>query len=87
MTGKASLFLRLTTGKKSALYQLVCIPSDPRVAVTAWKIYKTKDKCYEVAIDPKGYETCTCPDHIYRGGKRCKHVRAMQALGLLPRSR
>ena len=29
---------------------------------------------------------CTCPDHQRRGAE-CKHIRALQACGILPRSR
>ena len=43
------------------------------------------DVCYGIARTAEG-NTCTCPDHRQRGSE-CKHIRALQAVGILPRSK
>ncbi len=81
----AEVFLRLTVGKRSTLYRLIPLNPDPRVATRAWRVIRPGTggkKWYDVGIDTNGYETCTCPDAVYRS-RRCKHLAAIRALGLL----
>ena len=64
------LFLRL--GR--AFYQLV--PLRP-----GWRLVKRSRKSYQVHETPVG-PTCDCADAVYRQ-RRCKHVEALKALGLI----
>ncbi len=66
-----SLFLKI--GR--AFYAL--IPLRP-----GWRLKKKNRKCYDVRADPAGFVTCDCADATFRQ-RRCKHMRALQALGLV----
>jgi hypothetical protein len=79
----ATLFLRLETGKKTALYALVPLDPDPDVATRAWRLWTQDRKSfYDVAVCPKGYLSCSCADHVYRA-RECKHLQALRTLELI----
>lgn len=83
----ARLILSLTVGKRTTHYWVVPLDPHPDVATKAWRLWRARDRraFYDVAIDPKGHTTCTCPDAVYRSNGCCKHAKALQALGLLPK--
>lgn len=88
MTELPRLFLEVVAdtvnGQVRTLYLLSPLEPDIRVATRAWRL-QHEDKIYDVAIDVRGYESCTCQDSTFRN-KRCKHILAIRALGLLPRA-
>ena len=89
MKGHAELFLRIRVNGKTEFYKLLPLKPDPRVAVKAWRIFKSVKKkilFYDVAIDHRGWTTCTCPDCVYRD-RECKHIRSMKSYGLLSKEK
>ncbi len=82
--GTASLTLKINDSE----YRLVFLCPDPRVANPAWRLFKLdgSGEKYDVHFDAHGCQ-CTCADfHWRRNGKDpggCKHVRALDALGLM----
>ena len=70
------LFLRIRTAKTSTLYLVKLIEADPRVAKRAWRLIHSRGT-YDVALDPRGWWTCTCADATYRD-RECKHVKAIK---------
>ena len=82
----ARLFIELVVKGKSTLYRVTALDPHPNVATTAWRMCGNngKKKCYDVAINDKGWITCTCADATYRG-RTCKHAAALVALGMLPK--
>lgn len=87
MTDCARVFLELHTGKRVQLYQLVPLDPDSNVATRAWRVWKPgKKKFYDVAIDSRGWISCTCADATFRN-RACKHIRALKALGLLSKEK
>ena len=85
----ARIFIELRIGKRVTLYRLMPLDPDPRVATKAWRLWrpgKNRKLFYDVAISPEGWLTCTCPDAVYRS-RDCKHIRAIRAMGLLPKEK
>lgn len=94
-TGTAKLVLIVTTnakrGKKTVKnkveYTVTNLNPDPRVAFPAWALTKADGEVYHVAVDVHG-PMCSCPHYTFRGSNSkagCKHVLALQAVGLLPK--
>jgi hypothetical protein len=60
--------------------------TDPRVAVKAYRMKRTDARgkvaaSYDVRLSPEGHVTCECKGFLRWG--RCKHVRTLQAAGML----
>jgi hypothetical protein len=76
-------FLQITRGKKTVEYRVVDHKPDPRVAFPAFKLVKEDGESYDVGMNEFG-PFCSCPDSDYRR-RACKHLKAAQAVGLIPR--
>jgi hypothetical protein len=70
---------RLTLSINGTDYRVAPVRSDWHAR--AFALRKADGALYHVAADEHG-PSCDCPDATYRE-RRCKHVMAMQALGLL----
>ena len=66
MKGTARVFLELRIGKRVNIYRLMPLNPDPSVATKAWRLFKSASKFYDVAINSKGWITCTCADATFR---------------------
>jgi hypothetical protein len=86
MSGVARLFLEITTGKRTALYNLLPLDPDKRVCTRAWRLWRNGKHFYDVSISNEGWISCTCPDATFRG-RVCKHASALRAAGLLPKEK
>lgn len=86
VTGTAAMFVRITRNRRSTLYRVVPLPTDPAVANLAWRLTKSDRTSYEVHVDGRGAH-CTCRDFIVRRENvdrhGCKHIAACRSLGLL----
>lgn len=70
-------------------YEVFDICPDKKVANPAYRLVKESGEFYDVAMMRYG-PTCTCPHATYRGSNSrvpCKHIRACQAVQLLPKGR
>ena len=74
-----------TRGPFSAKYIVTDLRPDPQVASPAFALEQEDGTEYLVWIDEWGPQ-CNCQDTEYRA-RRCKHVQALTAVGLLPRQR
>lgn len=60
---------------------------DPRVASPAFALTNEDGDVYHVSVNEFG-PACDCPDGHFRrenDREKCKHVKALQAVGLLPK--
>lgn len=83
--GASSLYLRITRGKKSTLYRVIPLPTEPQCASVAWRLLKSDGEQYTVSLGRHGAE-CDCKDFVVRRqneSKKCKHVESLAAHGLL----
>jgi hypothetical protein len=90
--GRAKLWIAITVvndkgQETSHAYALTYLNPYPE-ATPAWRLTKTDDSSYDVALTEHG-PVCSCPDFLYaRDGhdeKGCKHVASLRAVGLLRR--
>lgn len=80
----AHLWLRIETDQGYRDYQVQRLKADPSVASIAWRLWRGGE-AYDVCQMPHGVE-CTCADFVWRRQhteKKCKHVEALRAVGLL----
>ncbi len=71
---------------KKQTYKVEDLRPDDRVAKPAFRLTKEDGEAYDVAVNEFG-ATCSCPDGQFRRENdriKCKHVKAMRAVGLLP---
>lgn len=77
--GRASLVLRINGEPYAVRRQPGVNRSAPR-----WALTKVKDGSVRSVARVNGFIACTCEDSLYRGS-HCKHMRALQAVGLVGR--
>lgn len=78
---------RLVLQINRATYVLRRLAANPAVANPVWRLVKMDGRTfYDVHGDQHGF-SCTCGDYVFRRQhekKKCKHVEALRAVGLLP---
>jgi hypothetical protein len=60
-------------------------PETPGSRIRLWQLRNPNGIRYVVAFG-KGVAVCDCPDSRHRPETQCKHLGALKALGLVPRS-
>jgi hypothetical protein len=74
-------------------YSVVPLPKDESPALgRTWRVRKIAGKdrvgaqyaCGVIVFGPRARLGCSCPDHLINNAT-CKHLSALQALGLLPK--
>ncbi len=81
------LMLCITQDKSHQWYIVRKASQDIPDGTVAWQLVKGDKTCYTVSWGPHG-ASCECADAVYRKNNSpevCKHVAALQTLGLLPK--
>ena len=70
----------LEIGKAS--YTITRLEAHPEVALAAFRLQKADGESYDVRQAPSGWCECECKGFL-RWSKPCKHIKALEAAGLL----
>jgi hypothetical protein len=69
-------------------YHVFPLAIHPEVGRAAFRFKKLTggQEVYDVRLDLEGHAECGCPGHVYhKTRKPCKHLRALTAVGMLPK--
>ncbi|MDQ3224669.1 MAG: hypothetical protein M3Q75_14540 [Gemmatimonadota bacterium] len=80
-SGRCALTLRIN----ATTYTLRLIAPDGFTAAHKARLTKPDGTRYVVAFTPGEWAHCDCPDSQTRPETTCKHIAALEALGIMPR--